>query len=37
MLKSEKLIKSCPNYYQYLLDFVSYVLSRTKYKSEDQT
>lgn len=37
MLKSDNLIKSNPNNYQYLLDFVSSVLSRTKYRSEDQT
>jgi hypothetical protein len=37
MLKSDNLIKINPNNYQYLLDFVSSVLSRTKYRSEDQT
>lgn len=37
MLRSEDLIKENTNQYHYLIDFVSYLLSRTKYRSDDNT
>lgn len=35
MLKNQKNLKGNINNYNYILDFVSYIFSRTKYRSED--